>query len=505
MNCFYKYSIFFRSDGNLNSAVLRHKKYDDDIITELKKDTSFLPDSATIQERLYCIKNNIKSIKKCPACSSQIEFKYNEYKTFCSTKCSAISNINNAYTTKKQKYGNGNFNNRSLAKKTCKERYGVENIFEDTERMRQAYINSLGVSNPSFDNKIAKNRGKVISESRRSNGDGILWDKELLEKEYIQNKKSITQISQEYKVSDSWLGSKIKTYFQIDKRYNYKGFEKTVMSFIQENYSGTILTNDRSIISPQELDIYIPKLNLAIECNGSYWHSSKYRHKNYHLEKTIDCESKGVVLLHVFDFDWYDKTDVWKSMLLNKLNCIEMKIFARKCQIMEHEKNDPVVKKFLDENHLYGSLGYQIALSLIDESSNIVAMMTFSSSRWNKNADMELTRFCSLKNCRVVGGASKLFSYFLKLYPNKKIVTYADRSYSNGNLYEKLGFTWLYDTKPNYRYLVNGKLESRYKFQKKKLTQKLSRYNPELSERQNMIDSGYERVYDSGNKVYLFK
>ena len=67
----------------------------------------------------------------------------------------------------------------------------------------------------------------------------------------------------------------------------------------------------------------------------------------------------------------------------------------------------------------------------------------------------ELIRFCNKINISVIGGASRLLKYFIKTYQPKEIISYADRSWSMGNLYEKLGFKFLYDTKPNYYYIID--------------------------------------------------
>ncbi|MBR4315953.1 MAG: hypothetical protein IKP65_03150, partial [Alphaproteobacteria bacterium] len=56
-----------------------------------------------------------------------------------------------------------------------------------------------------------------------------------------------------------------------------------------------------------------------------------------------------------------------------------------------------------------------------------------------KNYDYELIRFASKIGYQVIGGASKLLSYFRKQYKGS-IISYADRRYSNGKLYEAIGF-----------------------------------------------------------------
>lgn len=62
--------------------------------------------------------------------------------------------------------------------------------------------------------------------------------------------------------------------------------EKEILSFINSLNIETI-ENDRLVVSPNELDIFIPSHNIGIEFNGLYWHSNEFLDKNYHLNKTI--------------------------------------------------------------------------------------------------------------------------------------------------------------------------------------------------------------------------
>jgi hypothetical protein len=100
---------------------------------------------------------------------------------------------------------------------------------------------------------------------------------------------------------------------------------------------------------------------------------------------------------------------------------------------------------------------------------------------------------CTLKGFIVTGGASKLLKYFINNH-GSSIITYADRTYSNGDLYEKIGFTLLKTNPPSYRYMKNSITYNRLHFQKHKLKDKLNLFNPELTEYQNMINNGYDRI-----------
>ena len=128
--------------------------------------------------------------------------------------------------------------------------------------------------------------------------------------------------------------------------------------------------------------------------------------------------------------------------------------------------------------------------------------MTFS--KRSKNYDWELDRFCSKLDYCVVGGASKLLKHFEFLFSGTTILTYCDRRYSNGEFYKKLGFELSHVSKPNYWYTKDyKKLESRNKYQKHKLNNIVDNFNPNLTEWENMKNHGFDKIYDSGNYVFI--
>ena len=103
-------------------------------------------------------------------------------------------------------------------------------------------------------------------------------------------------------------------------------------------------------------------------------------------------------------------------------------------------------------------------------------------------------------NTNVVGGFSKLLKYSKEKLNINELITYANKSYSNGKLYEKNNFNYIKDTKPNYYYIINNKRFHRYSFRKSELVK--HGFDVNKTETQIMDDRGIIRIYDSGNKVY---
>ena len=133
--------------------------------------------------------------------------------------------------------------------------------------------------------------------------------------------------------------------------------------------------------------------------------------------------------------------------------------------------------------------------------------MTFGKSRFDKNIEYELLRFCNLRYHNVRGAASKLMSGFEKYYKPDSIISYANRDWSQGNLYKAIGFKYSHIAEPNYFYIdCNFNIIKRQQAQKHKLKTFLESrgqvFNENLSERDNMINNGYRIYYDTGNLVY---
>lgn len=279
-----------------------------------------------------------------------------------------------------------------------------------------------------------------------------------------------------------------------DEIYDY------VVEFLDKNVKKRV----KDILWPMELDVYSPSKHIAIEFDGILWHSEKYRaDKTYHLDKTNRCKEAGIRLIHIFEDEWANKREIVQSMLNNIFGKTERRINARQCEIKcvsPKEKNI-----FLDGNHLQGKCKSSHAFGLY-YNGELVSLMTFGKLRQQKrfNADYdsawELVRFCNKLNTSVVGGASKLLKRFIREVKPTRIVTYADKRWSDGNLYFKLGFEHKHDSKPNYFYVVGKKRENRFKYRKGELVRQ--GFDKTKSEHEIMLKRKIYRIYDCGAMVF---
>jgi hypothetical protein len=278
--------------------------------------------------------------------------------------------------------------------------------------------------------------------------------------------------------------------------------EKDLFNYISSIYKGKIESSNRSVLGGKEIDILIPDKRLAIEYNGLFWHNEDRIGKYYHLDKSALAFRKGYHLVHVFENEWLYKQDIVKSRLSSLLG-VNSTIYARKCKIVEITSAE--AKDFLEKNHIQGNAYGSVRYGLIYENS-LVSLMTFSKPRFNKKYDYELLRFCNKLNTNVIGGASKLFKYFLKNIECESIISYSDARWNTGDLYIQLGFEFLHRSEPNYWYFdMKNQLYSRVKFQKHKLENILEKFDPDLTEVENMKKNGYNRIFDCGNDVFEYK
>ncbi len=169
---------------------------------------------------------------------------------------------------------------------------------------------------------------------------------------------------------------------------------------------------------------------------------------------------RSIRTITLFEDLWYTKGEIVKNRLLAILGKGEA-IFARKCSVEEIAAEQSV--HFLNKNHLLGSAKNKFKYGLI-YNDQIVAVATFSAPRPMKRGDKTLlsyewVRYANLGSCRVVGGMGKLLEYFVKEVNPQEVMSYADRDWSEGNAYLKLGFTQVGETPPIDFYVNNDTFE----------------------------------------------
>jgi hypothetical protein len=412
-------------------------------------------------------------------------------------------------------YSNGDyFCRKCKMKKNNLEKWGVENPFQlesVKEKSRKTNLERFGVEFISQSTDIKKKIRKTISEldkdsvnRKREVTNLEKWGvKNVSQSEEIKGKKEETNIknwgsSNNKKAEIFRKGNfniaKDKNYikylqegkslfncdcgenhnFEIDidvysKRVKWKtiictecnpinkhqsGKEILLLNYIKSIYSGEVVQNFR--IERMEIDIYLPQLNLGFEFNGVWWHSDEYKRKSFHLDKTNFFTKREIKLIHIWEDDWDIKSDIIKSQIKNWLG-LSNRIWARNCHVKEVTVSDSI--EFLNKNHIQGGIGSNLKLGLYYKNE-LISLMTFDNLEGRKRmttGNWNINRFCNKLGSTVVGGASKIFKYFIKNYEVKRVISYSDRDWSTGGLYEKLNFTKISENSVDYKYVVDGK------------------------------------------------
>ena len=150
--------------------------------------------------------------------------------------------------------------------------------------------------------------------------------------------------------------------------------------------------------------------------------------------------------IHVFEDRWWGKGELIRARLKAHTGR-QRSIFARKCEVVKPSPQEAAA--FLDANHIYGSARCRYRYGL-KYGGAFVAVSTFSAPRPLPRIvrgeeriveSYEWVRFASLPDCRISGGMSRLLKAFIEDVHPDDIMSYADLEWSDGAVYETLGFS----------------------------------------------------------------
>lgn len=469
------------------------------IRSQIENETLFMNsyyDSIPLRTRAYVIINQIteNSLPKC--------------KCGCGNVCA----IDKTYTEKGFRfYANLNCSrkNKTISEESKKQLENYNWIYDQRitqQKSIELIAQELNISTIPVVKYLKKHKIDDLFDGRQRNSYStqILKDKESLQKLYDQG-LTCDQIANQLSSSKATISRWLKIH-NIETRdsnlYDRKIIriskeENDLYDYIRSIYSGEIVQSNRSILNGKELDIYLPEKNLAIEYNGLYSHyyrphentESLIKGKSYHLNKTLECQKKNIQLLQFYSDEWLLKREIVKSIISSKLK-ENSKIYARNCKKIILDTHDKNI--FLNENHIQGEDKSKIKLGLM-YNDNLVCAMTFCKSRFNSDYEWELSRFANKQGVNVVGGFSRLLKWFRSEYSGN-IVSYADRRYSNGDVYYKNGFEMIRENAPSYFYVDKNCLKryNRMMFQKKLI----GAYD--CTEYEKAREMGYNKIYDCG-------
>lgn len=391
---------------------------------------------------------------------------------------------------------------------TCLKNWGVKTSLSSGEirqKIKNTLLNKYGFDHPMKSKEISKINTKSLVDGRKDYFNSIGY--ELISYDYDNCIYTLKKVecghifSLNYDLFRSRIKYKNSSCLECYPKSELTSIkERELYEFISSNCEQEVLSSDRTTLSGLELDIYVPSKGLAFEFNGLYWHSDKFKDKFYHQNKTNKCRELNINLFHIWEDDWMYKKDIVKSMILNKLGKNINKIPARKCKLIILDNK--ISNDFLKNNHIQGEVNAIFCLGL-EYGSELVSVMTFGKRSINSKSNFELLRFCNKLNTSVVGGASKLFKFFILNYHQyDTIISYSDNSIYSGEMYNTLGFKNEGITSLNYYWTDLNKKYHRFNFNKKRLVK--VGYDPSKTEEEIMKENGYFKIWSCGQIRWIY-
>lgn len=256
----------------------------------------------------------------------------------------------------------------------------------------------------------------------------------------------------------------------------------------------TCTTNNRSIISPYEIDIVLPEFKLGIELCGLYYHQEKIIGRHRHKEKYERARKEGWGLITIFEDEWEQKKEKVISLIKARIMKSQHRLMARKCKLIEFNQRTEV-NEFLKEHHFQGISSWKHAVGLY-LNQELVSVMTLGYHP--RNSKLILDRYVVKSNVMVLGGAKKLFKKLVEIARREgiaEIVSFSDNRYSAGGVYKRLGFKLDKALPPDYYWSKGRKRWGKSKF----------RVPAGTSEKDYWESQGYYRIFDCGKDRWVYK
>ena len=421
-------------------------------------------------------------------------------------------------------------------RKTMKEKYGCVNCFQ-LEEIKQKSEETMKQKYGMRFQKTQAYRDKVFNTKLERYGNGKYQN---FEKYYETNMKKYGVPNPNMKKGKDWLYKmlkaddttelinyiKQKNYQNIKDFANHEGMKiNTIGDAIRKFNLHYLFPNKRSALeieiqewiaqyddnlktslkmpNNREIDIYDDKRMLGFEVNGTLWHSGKYHDKNYHYEKTVEAESIGYRLIHIFEYEWVARRKQIQGLIKDILGVFNHQVSYLDCYIKEptFEETD----EFLNDNAVYIDENYDKSVGLYFKNK-LLAVITFQKNGLNSYM---VTNYCKKLGYFIENWFVQMCGRFI--FDNKPEVLYgfSDNSKSNGNEFSRIGFKKMSFVSPIRKYFkyktVIDEPEITYAVLKNhnvKFPIGIEKY---LTAEEVLRYKCYDEVYDCGKTKWVWK
>lgn len=288
---------------------------------------------------------------------------------------------------------------------------------------------------------------------------------------------------------------------EVDIEANASLKETQLYEWISSIYTGQIIRNDRDLIYPYEIDIVIPDKKLAIEFNGTFWHSDiASPNKYYHLMKSNMCNKLGYKLIHIFEYEWDFNNAKVKQLLAEAIMGHEI-IHTEKFII--HEISKDMADKFMSKHHIFGPGKSSINIGIVFDE-RLMAVMSINKLDKQNRFQYEITRIARVNGIAIEEDISIMCKYFINKYKPTSVVINSDIAKFSWCDYSSLGMHILGKSEPNYIW-ANQKQETVHPGDEADMLLSKSGVINSQDEDNCMRKLGYFKIYDCGNMIYAWK
>jgi hypothetical protein len=454
-----------------------------------------------------------EKVAVCKYCHKQFNFKYNNRSNACSKACVSglLSQLKSKYTQEDislvLKLKSQSMTNQDIVKISGVNINKVKNIIKENS----AYLSAEQGQLNAYTSKIKKNPDcmKLMRESHMNYSHEEFEAKlNLIKAEVEAGNGTVTGLSLTHGLNPNSVTSAFnkRGWAGLLNESNRSTAEQEISQWLTDR--GIVnVKNDRTVVAPKEIDIYVPELKIGIEYCGLYWHSDAYKQNNYHYEKMKSAESAGVRLITIFENEWLERKGQVLNFLTSVFKIKGSTVYARKCKVRQLTSKEAV--EFMDANHIQKASKRSIFHVGLEFEGELIAALTGGTHHRQGYSDIfVLDRLCFKTGYNVPGGSSRLFKSLIDYARDKgykKIISWSDNRWSQGQVYKMLNFELESEIKHDYSYVKNQKIISKQSMKKDEIKKKHPDiYSPEKTERQMTQELGLNRIWDCGKKRWVY-
>lgn len=415
---------------------------------------------------------------------------------------------------------------KNKAVKTNREKYGVDYTLQDPEirkKIEKTNIERYGVKNPFSSPEIIKKINKTFMERY-----GHTWANQSDE---IKTKRTATNLERYGVPNVMMVAENIeKANRTFSESVNNGKVTHPKISQLNKNFAKMLETLPYVDNVKFEVGFGIFQADLQIndslliDINPTVTHNSfksfgcvinkcndtcekhKKISKNYHYNRSVEALNLNKALIQLYD--WDSEENIIR-MIKAKLDKSFYKISARKLECRKISQAEANI--FLAENHIQGKTMGQSHCYGLFKGTELLAVATFGSSRFNKNYDYEFIRYAVKSGIIIHGGSGRLFSQFINDVKPVSVISYVDFNHTTKDTFLKsLGFKEIKHTGPSLVYYnSDGRKYSNNSLlsvgaDKLLKTNYGSIENSGLNNHGIMLLEGFLPIYTAGNRVFVW-